>query len=350
MKHTRKLRLLSVALLLALALACVPASASAESGFYAYVSTAQMAVYRDTSLTQYWGSLPQNTVVWVNGYVGEVAQITYRDRTGYAFIYDMKQATSAPTVESVESVTVQSVTKAAISTQQTRVYKKPSLKSKYVTVPAGLTVNVQDVKGSCAQVERNGCIGYMYTGHLTTYEAVQQAVPQGEPIVQKQETSGGITTLEQAAASGQFSNEQLLYAFATKVMGYNSAAACGLLGNCYFESNFSTASLSDGGTSYGLFQWHASRWTRLKNFCEKYGYDPNSVVGQLYFLQYELKEYYPKVDNYLRAVSNNAQGAYEAGYYVCTVYLVPANKESQGEKRGNRAKTTYWEKYNGTAV
>lgn len=332
MSVRKMLRRVSALLLLAILSSCVPTFALADNGFSAYVSSLSMEVYRDPYLGQLWGTLPQNTVVTVNAYAGEVAQITYNGRTGYAYVSDMRKAEVDETEEAGS---------AAKTTKKTRVYQEADLASRYVTVPKGMKVNVVAKSGNCARVERNGYIGYMYTGHLSGGTA--EALPESEAAA----PAAPSMTLEQAAASGKFSNEQLMFTFATKVMGYNTAAACALLGNCYFESNFSTAALSDGGSSYGLFQWHESRWSRMRTWCKNNGYDYLTIVGQLNFLQYELKAYYPAVDKYLRSVPNTAQGAYDAGYYFCVKYLVPANKESQGAKRGNRAKDTYWKKYAG---
>ena len=131
----------------------------------------------------------------------------------------------------------------------------------------------------------------------------------------------------------------------TKVMGLNSAAACGVLANIKCESGFRTTALGDSGTSVGICQWHASRCTRLKNFCAMNGYDYTSIEGQLYFLEYELENYYPSVLKKLRSVDNTSSGAYDAAYYFCYNFEVPANRASQSAKRGNIATDTYWPKY-----
>ena len=339
MSVRKLLRRVSALLQLAIADSCVPVSAFADNGFSAYVSNFSMDVFYDPYLGQLWGSLPQNTVVTVNAYAGDVAQITYKGRTGYAAVSDMKKAeTSDPEETDGE---------AAKTTRKTRVYQTANLASRYVTVPKGTKVNVVATSGSCARVERNGYIGYMYTGHLSGGSSLAESVPEMDLSEEAAAPAEPTMTLEQAVSSGRYSNEQLLFAYATRVMGYNTAAACALLGNCYFESNFSTAALSDGGSSYGLFQWHESRWSRMRTWCGKNGCDYKDIVGQLKFLQYELKAYYPAVDKYLRSVPDTAEGAYDAGYYFCVKYLVPANKESQGAKRGSRARDTYWKKYGG---
>ena len=47
----------------------------------------------------------------------------------------------------------------------------------------------------------------------------------------------------------------------------------------------------------------------------------------------------------MRGVENTAQGAYDAGYYWCYYFEVPANRSSVSVKRGNIAKDDYFPKY-----
>ena len=61
-------------------------------------------------------------------------------------------------------------------------------------------------------------------------------------------------------------------------------AAAGVMGNIQQESNFSTTAVGDGGTSYGLIQWHAGRKDNLYSYCKQHGYDASSLEGQLNFL------------------------------------------------------------------
>ena len=45
----------------------------------------------------------------------------------------------------------------------------------------------------------------------------------------------------------------------------------------------------------------------------------------------------------------SADNAYNAGYYWCYTYEVPANRESVAKSRGNVAKNTYWPEFGGKA-
>lgn len=140
-------------------------------------------------------------------------------------------------------------------------------------------------------------------------------------------------------------NESKIYRFLTETMGLNTAAACGVLANIEAESGFNHTVYGDEGTSYGICQWHNSRFTNLKDWCSKNGYNYQTLEGQLNYLQYELKTSYPYVWNKLKTVGNSESGAYEAAYQWCYHYEIPANRESKSMTRGITAKNKYWPTY-----
>ena len=49
--------------------------------------------------------------------------------------------------------------------------------------------------------------------------------------------------------------------------------------------------------------------------------------------------------NALRAVSDDAQGAYDAGYFWCTHFEMPDSAHTRGITRGYLAKNVYWQRY-----
>lgn len=154
------------------------------------------------------------------------------------------------------------------------------------------------------------------------------------------------------AAVTSNSNEEIIFEFLVEEMNLNAAAASGVLANIQHESGFNHKAKGDNGTSYGICQWHNSRWTAMKNYCNNNGYDWTSLKGQLKYLKFELSQNNSKylwngktIYNYLLSVPNNAQGAYDAAYYWCVKFEVPANKETKGKTRGNLAKNTYWPEY-----
>lgn len=149
-------------------------------------------------------------------------------------------------------------------------------------------------------------------------------------------------------ASAAKSNADTIYEFCIKELNLNSAGACGVLANIEAESDFNPNLYGDGGNSYGICQWNSSRFTNLKNYCNKNGYDWKTLKGQLYFLKYELtnnKSDTGYILDKLKSVANTAQGAYDAGYDWCYYFERPANKTAKSESRGNNAKNNYWPTY-----
>jgi len=145
------------------------------------------------------------------------------------------------------------------------------------------------------------------------------------------------------------SPEAYIYVFLTQEMELSTATACGILANIQAESNFDHTAVGDEGKSYGICQWHdpregVGRWTALKEFCDKNGYDWETLDGQLYFLHHELSTLYPNTFRMIKNVTNDAEGAYSAAYDFCVYYEKPANPESKGIFRGNNAKV-HFEKY-----
>lgn len=138
-----------------------------------------------------------------------------------------------------------------------------------------------------------------------------------------------------------------IYNFLSKE-GFNDAAISGILANIQYESSFNPQALGDGGTSYGICQWHKGRWESLKNYCSQNGYDSTTLDGQLHYLVYELKNSYSSVYNKIKSVPNTSQGAYDAAYEWTVHYEIPKNKEQSGQNRGNTAVKNYWAVYGGT--
>jgi len=145
-------------------------------------------------------------------------------------------------------------------------------------------------------------------------------------------------------------NEKTIFNFCREVLGLNVAGAVGVITNVASESGFKTGAIGDRGTSFGICQWHAGRYTNLKAWCGKNGKDYVSLDGQLWFMKHELETSYASVLAYLKGVPNTADGAYNAAYRWCLKFEVPANTVATSEKRGNIARGTYWPKYGGTGT
>ena len=150
-----------------------------------------------------------------------------------------------------------------------------------------------------------------------------------------------------AAVQDSLAVERQVYTYLTEEMEFNSAAACGVLANIEYESAFQLTVLGDGGTSFGLCQWHAGRYTMLRNYCQSRNLDYRTVQGQMEFLRYELGSTYNALLTALRTVENSRDGAYRAGWLWCTQFERPADMERKAVTRGNTARYKYWNRYNG---
>lgn len=140
--------------------------------------------------------------------------------------------------------------------------------------------------------------------------------------------------------------ERQVYQYLTEQMGLPSSSACGILANIEQESAFNPGAVGDNGTSYGLCQWHAGRYTALKAFCQGKGMDYQTVAGQLAYLRYELENTYSSLLAELKVQKNDADGAYRAAYLWCVEFERPANMEQNGVLRGTLARGKYWNRYN----
>lgn len=152
-----------------------------------------------------------------------------------------------------------------------------------------------------------------------------------------------------ALSASAASQKDSVYSYLTEKLGFNSAAACGIMANIEQESGFNPTRViidSNGLPSGGLCQWNGSRFRNLKNFCYQKGYNYLSITGQLEYLKYELsKKGFQHIYNYIKNVPNTAQGAYNAAHYWCYYYEIPAKRSSRSVTRGNSAKNKYWKLY-----
>lgn len=129
--------------------------------------------------------------------------------------------------------------------------------------------------------------------------------------------------------------------------GYSKAAICAIFANMEHESGFRKDALGDyingQPTSYGLCQWHDSRWTDLKNYCKEHGYDESSLEGQVAFMDHELQTGYKDVYDKLMSVDDTIEGAKEASKYWTIYYEKPKYKEQRAIERAESI-GAYWER------
>ena len=164
-------------------------------------------------------------------------------------------------------------------------------------------------------------------------------------VLQSEEAASQVMDDVTAAYIGPVAGEKEIFEYLIKDMKLNYAAACGVLANIYFESNFNPHAIGDGGTSYGLCQWHLGRYTSLVNFCKEENLAYGSIKGQLRYMEHELETGYSSVLEYLRSVPNTEAGAFQAAYYWCFHFERPAHIYDQSNLRGNAAKNSYWPRY-----
>lgn len=102
--------------------------------------------------------------------------------------------------------------------------------------------------------------------------------------------------------------------------GLTRAQAAGIAGNLLHESSFSPTAVGDGGTSFGIAQWHNGRGTAMKEWTVAHGYSSTSFQGQLEFLWHELNNSESYALGKLRATST----PYDAGMAFCRYFERPA--------------------------
>ncbi len=155
-----------------------------------------------------------------------------------------------------------------------------------------------------------------------------------------------LATIIPLSVNATSSNKKEIYSFLVNEMGLNSAAACGILANVERESDFNPRLVirdSNGRKSGGLFQWNGNRFSSLQKFCDKHGYSYLSIEGQMNYLKHELSlNSYNYIYDYMKDVSNNSQGAYDAGYYWCYYFEIPSNRGAKAQQRGSMAVNDYW--------
>jgi|TARA_B110000977_G_scaffold91988_1_gene121965 hypothetical protein len=117
-------------------------------------------------------------------------------------------------------------------------------------------------------------------------------------------------------------------------LGYSKSNASGIAGNLYTESKYDPQALGDNGTSFGLAQWHKSRWDALKSWCNERNLDINSFEVQLRFIDWELNNTEKRAKRELLSTNTPSDSAFAfAKYYERPQRIV--------EERMNKAKEIY---------
>lgn len=147
-------------------------------------------------------------------------------------------------------------------------------------------------------------------------KALGQKPPTTKPPTTKPPTSsvGGIENRPGVKGTGL----QAIKFFMAK--GLTRAQAAGIAGNLLYESGFRPTAVGDGGTSFGIAQWHNSRGTAMKSWTKSHGYSSTSFKGQLEFLWYELNH----SESYALSKLRRTSTAYNAGMAFQKYFERPA--------------------------
>lgn len=112
-------------------------------------------------------------------------------------------------------------------------------------------------------------------------------------------------------------NRTALYAMQKfQQLGYSPVSSAAIVGNLAAESKLNPNATGDNGTSHGIAQWHNERWRMMDQWTKQHGMDPNSLDGQIHYLDWELKNRYQGVYNQLRNSNDlkSATAAFTTGF------------------------------------
>jgi|TARA_B100001093_G_scaffold306302_2_gene292344 hypothetical protein len=117
-------------------------------------------------------------------------------------------------------------------------------------------------------------------------------------------------------------------------LGYSKANASGIAGNLFVESSFNPTAIGDNGTSFGLAQWHKSRWDRLNSWAETNKLNPSTFETQLKYIDWELNNKEKRAKEKLLETNN----PYDSAFAFAKYYERPAKIS---EKRMIKAQEIY---------
>lgn len=161
----KSIRILALILALAALLPALPALAESYS---AAVMGKSAAVYTDAGLNNQFANLGKYTIVSVKAINGDVAKIEYMDNVLYAALADL--------------TAVSEIADRAKANQNTRVYEDADTASRSNEMKKGTQVYILAANGGWAMIEKDGNVGYVNAGHLTTVESSDNGFGSGADI------------------------------------------------------------------------------------------------------------------------------------------------------------------------
>ena len=96
---------------------------------------------------------------------------------------------------------------------------------------------------------------------------------------------------------------QYCYSYMTCILGYPEYVAEAMLLNIAYESRFDPSASNSSSGAYGICQWLGDRYYGLSAWCAENGYDPDTLQGQLEYMNAELTS--PEYSGTLAAIVGN---------------------------------------------
>lgn len=152
-------------------------------------------------------------------------------------------------------------------------------------------------------------------------EEIESEVPQQKTVIKPV-----VTPIKKSTASIDTDWKMIMKLLIDR--GLSVAGAAGVAGNMKIESGFKTDIVGDHGTSYGLCQWHLSRWDHLNEFAEQQGKDTADPVLQVDFVMLELNESFRSLLDYLKTTDDPHEAAFKfADIFENPQVISPARME-----------------------
>lgn len=140
--------------------------------------------------------------------------------------------------------------------------------------------------------------------------------------------------------------EGAVYGYLVNTLFLQPSAAVGVVAAITRTSNFNTAKeiKNPDGTLRGICLWDDGRWERFKRYCESTGYELSSLMGQMYFMGFELEAYYPSLKKSLMNTPSSKLGAYQAAWEWLEIYQEEASTNTC-TMISTLAADVYWPRY-----
>jgi hypothetical protein len=181
--------------------------------------------------------------------------------------------------------------------------------------------------------------GVLGTG-LGVVQGLKSDSENGNPLRSGLRSFFGISDPHEPAPwqqGGSFDHKSQAMAFFQQ-QGWSKQASAGIVANLYSESKLKANAVGDGGSAFGIGQWHADRQAAFR---KKFGKDirDSTLEEQLAFVHHELTEGSDLGARRAGQMLKATQSAREAGEIVSRLYERPADTFGAANSRGRLAET-----------